>query len=397
MKTAGVIAEYDPFHNGHAYHLGKVRAAGADGIVVALGGEFTQRGEPAWCSKYLRAEAALMNGADLVVEIPQAYAMGSAERFAMGGVGVLDALGCVDFLSFGSECGDRDLLERYAAVSDSAKFAEKTREYMQEGISVMEARAKAAGSFGEEYTETASAPNDILGTEYLKWIKRLGSEMDIVPVKRFGAGHGEEGNLKQGMASASYLRSFSDPADILPYVPENTCDILLEAYAEGKLSPEPGKYETAVLARLRTVSEESFASVPDAGNEGLYHRVYDAVRNASGINGLYDLVKTKRYAMTRVKRIVAGAFLGLCEEAVGNAGIPYVHVLGMTERGSEILKEAKRTAKAPVGSSLADLEKTSGEASFLAGVENVSEDLWQTLLRCPGPCGIAYTQGVIKK
>ena len=116
MKIAGIIAEYDPFHNGHAYQIAKTRDAGAEAIVVVLGGEFTQRGEPAWCSKYTRAEAALCCGADLVLEMPVPYAVGSAEKFAEGGISILDALGCVDVLSFGSESGDAEKLKAVSAL-----------------------------------------------------------------------------------------------------------------------------------------------------------------------------------------------------------------------------------------------------------------------------------------
>ena len=125
MKIAGIIAEYDPFHNGHAYQIARTKDAGADAVVVVLGGEFTQRGEPAWCSKYTRAEAALRCGADLVLEMPVPYAVGSAEKFAEGGISVLDALGCVDVLSFGSESGDAEKIMDFAALSEREDFIEE--------------------------------------------------------------------------------------------------------------------------------------------------------------------------------------------------------------------------------------------------------------------------------
>ena len=127
MKICGIIAEYDPFHNGHAYHIAKTRAAGADAVVVVLGGEFTQRGEPAYCSKFFRTKCALLSGADLVLEMPLPYAVGSAEKFAEGGIRVLDALGCVNMLSFGSESGDIEKILRYAKLSDS-EIASYTKE-----------------------------------------------------------------------------------------------------------------------------------------------------------------------------------------------------------------------------------------------------------------------------
>lgn len=395
MKITGIIAEYDPFHNGHAYHIGRARAAGAEAVVVALGGEFTQRGEPAWCSKYLRAEAALRCGADLVLEIPLPYALGSAERFAEGGVSVLDALGCVDTLSFGSECGDAEKIARFAALSDTDEFLNEVKKAHSDGVSAASAREGAARRLAPELGDVASSPNDTLGAEYCKWLMRLGLNMRPMAVRRFGAGHGEA-VLKSGIASATYLRSFSFVSDILPYVPARTHELLLNAEAAGKLPASPEKYGTAALSRLRTLSEAELARVPDCAAEGLYHRVFDAIQVAKSLDELYALIKTKRYAMSRVKRIVAGAYLGLDCGALKGASLPYVHVLGMNDRGAAVLKEAKSAAKLPISASLAELGKLSEDGAAFAALESRAEDLWQLLLPCPGECGIAYKTKLIK-
>lgn len=395
MKITGIIAEYDPFHNGHAYHIGKARAAGAEAVVVALGGEFTQRGEPAWCSKYLRAEAALRCGADLVLEIPLPYALGSAERFAEGGVSVLNALGCVDTLSFGSECGDAEKIARFAALSDTDEFLDEVKKAHSDGVSAASAREAAARRLAPELGDVAASPNDTLGAEYCKWLMRLGSDMRPMAVRRFGAGHGEA-VLKSGIASATYLRSFSSVSDILPYVPARTHELLLNAEAAGKLPASPEKYGTAALSRLRTLSEAELARVPDCAAEGLYHRVFDAIQEAKSLEELYALIKTKRYAMSRAKRIVAGAYLGLDGGVLKGASLPYVHVLGMNDRGATVLKEAKAAAKLPISASLAELGKLSEDGAVFAALESRAEDLWQILLPCPGECGLAYKTKLIK-
>lgn len=395
MKITGIIAEYDPFHNGHAYHIGKARAAGADAVVVALGGEFTQRGEPAWCSKYLRAQCALLCGADLVLEIPLPYALGSAERFAEGGVSVLDALGCVDTLSFGSECGDAEKITRFAALSDSPEFLDEVKKAHSGGVSAASAREAAARFLAPELSEIAASPNDTLGTEYCKWLSRLGSSIEPFAVRRYGAGHGEA-VLKSGIASATYLRSFPSVSDILPYVPAATHGLLLEAETAGKLPALPEKYGVAALSRLRTLSEAELARVPDCAAEGLYHRVFDAVRQAKSLDELYSLIKTKRYAMSRVKRIVAGAYLGLDGSVLKGAKLPYIRVLGMNDLGAAVLKEAKSTAKLPISASLAELERVSETAAVFAALEARAEDLWQILLPSPGECGLAYKTKLIK-
>ena len=398
MKIAGIIAEYDPFHNGHAYQIAKTRDAGADAVVAVLGGEFTQRGEPAWCSKYLRAEAALLCGADLVLEMPVPYALGSAEKFAEGGIKILDALGCVDVLSFGSESGDAEKIMAFAALSEREDFIEEYKKALSEGISSPSARQKAAEKLAPELSSVAANPNDTLGAEYCKWLLRLDSKIKPSTVKRYGAGHGEATVLKSGIASATYLRSFDEPEDIFPFVPYKVYELLAKAYREGKLPFSEKKIEPAVLAVLRMMREEDFEKVPDCASEGLYHRVFDAVREASTLDGLYLSIKTKRYAMSRVKRIVSGAFLGLDNSVLKNSELPYIRVLGMNETGAAVLKEAKNSGcRLPVSSSLAELSKTSENAEYFAMLESRAEDLWQLGLPTPGKCGIAYTTKLIKK
>lgn len=398
MKTAGIIAEYDPFHNGHAYQIAKTRESGAEAIVVVLGGEFTQRGEPAWCSKYLRAEAALLCGADLVLELPVPYAVGSAERFAEGGIKVLDALGCVDMLSFGSESGDAEKIMDFAALSDREDFIEEYKKALAEGISSPAARQKAAEKLAPELAAVAANPNDTLGGEYCKWLLRLNSKIKPSTVKRYGAGHGEAAVLKSGIASATYLRTFDEPEDIFPFVPYKCYELLAKAYREGKLPFSEKKIEPAVLAVLRMMREEDFEKVPDCAAEGLYHRVFDSVRESSSLPELYENIKTKRYAMSRIKRIVSGAFLGLDDSVLKNADLPYIRVLGMNDTGAAVLKEAKKAGcSLPISASLAELSKTSEAAEYFAMLESRAENLWQLGLPKPGKCGIAYTTKIIKK
>ena len=397
MKIAGIIAEYDPFHNGHAYQIKKTRESGADAIVVVLGGEFTQRGEPAWCSKYLRAEAALSCGADLVLELPVPYAVGSAERFAEGGIKILDALGCVDVLSFGSESGDAEKIMAFSALSDREDFIEEYKKALSDGISSPAARQKAAEKIAPELASVAACPNDTLGGEYCKWLLRLNSKIKPSTVKRYGAGHGEAAVLKSGISSATYLRTFDEPEDIFPFVPYKCYELLAKAYREGKLPFSEKKIEPAVLAVLRMMREQDFEKVPDCAAEGLYHRVFDAVRESATLPELYENIKTKRYAMSRIKRIVSGAFLGLDDTVLKNSELPYIRVLGMNDTGAAVLKEAKKAGcSLPISASLAELSKTSETAEYFAMLEAKAEDLWQLGLPKPGKCGIAYTTKIIK-
>lgn len=397
MRIAGIIAEYDPFHNGHAYHIAKTKEAGAEAIVVAIGGEFTQRGEPAWCSKYTRAKAALSCGADLVIEIPLPYAVGSAEKFAEGGVAVLDALGCVDTLSFGSESGEAEKTMAFAELAEREDFIEEYKAALSTGVSSPAARQIAAEKLAPELASVAANPNDTLGAEYCKWLLRLDSKIKPFTVKRYGAGHGEAAVLKSGISSATYLRSFSEPEDIFPFIPYKVYELLAEDYRNGKLPFDNKKFEPAVLATLRMMREEDFEKIPDCASEGLYHRVYDAVREASTLDELYGLIKTKRYAMSRIKRIVSASMLGMDSVVLKEAKLPYVRVLGMNDTGAAVLKEAKKAGcKVPVSASLAELEKTSDTAAYFAMLEARAEDIWQLGLPKPGKCGLAYTTKIIK-
>lgn len=397
MKIAGIIAEYDPFHNGHAYQINRTKAAGAEAVVAVLGGDFTQRGEPAFCPKELRAKAALRGGADLILELPLPYAIGSAERFAFGGISLLAALGCVDVLSFGSESGDRAGIWAVSEVLSSPEYTAELRSCLTAGIPVAAAREEAVRRILPEKADLLRNPNDSLGAEYCKWVRKLMPGTEILTVKRYGAGHGEMTAARSGIVSASYLRGFGAPEEMRPYMPEAVYEVLAEGYAAGKFPADPEKLATAMLAKLRTLSEEEFAMLPDCAAEGFSHRIYNAARKAGTLSEFYALAKTKRYAMSRIRRIAAAAFTGADLSVQSLDGPPYCRVLAMNETGAAVLKAAGCLSGIPIGSSLARLEKTSPEAARLAKLESRAEDLYQLSLPHPGPCGTEYRRQVVKE
>lgn len=398
MRIAGIIAEYDPFHNGHAYQIGRTRAAGAEAVVAVLGGDFTQRGEPAFCPKELRAKAALRCGADLILELPLPYAIGSAERFAFGGISLLAALRCVDTLSFGSESGDREGIWAVAGALSSPEYAAELKACLAGGVPMAAAREEAVRRILPEKADLLKNPNDSLGAEYCKWVRKLAPQTEILAVRRYGAGHGETTALRSGVASATYLRGLCSPEEMRPYMPQAAYEVLEEGRAAGKFPAEPEKLATAMLAKLRSLSEEQFAVLPDCAAEGFYHRVYDAAQRAATLPEFYELAKTKRYAMSRIKRIAAAAFTGLDLSVLELGGPPYCRVLAMNGTGAAVLKEAARSpAVLPISCSLAELEKTSPEAARFAVLESRAEDLYRLSLPKPGPCGMAYRRQVIRE
>ncbi len=377
MKTAAIISEYNPFHNGHKYHIEQTRAAGATHIVCVMSGNFTQRGDIAIYDKYTRTETALKNGADLILELPVMYSLCSAEGFAAGAVGIISALGCVDMLSFGSESGDLAALKEASGASDFALHSDKFAALIKLGKSYP---AALAGAVREYYTEdvyeTLSAPNNTLAVEYLNALDNIGSSIQPFTVKRFCAAH-DGAEEKGGFASASQIRKMilagKDYSRYAPTVSAPAADI--------------SRLETAILVKLRSMSLSEYSELYDGAN-GLAERLYKAVRKASGLSEVYFLTKTKRYTLARIRRAVLCAFLGLTKERLLTPNA-YIHVLGMNRRGREILSAAK--CALPIDTSLKNLAGTGRDAHRQAAFEARCEDLYSLAFEKPRQCGCAFT------
>lgn len=318
MRIVGITAEYNPFHGGHQWQIGRTRDRLGDecAVVCAMSGNFVQRGDCAVSDKWTRARSALEGGADLILELPTVWAAASAEHFAYGAVSILKAAGA-DALSFGSESGDGESLKQAAAVLDTREYREVLREYLDQGLPFALCRQRAAERLAGEAARSLANPNDNLAVEYLKAARRLDFDPEIIAIPRVGAGH--DGGHHPQFPSASYVRQ-----QIL------TGELPLDNPASLKLN------ERGVLTVLRAMSEADFAALPDSG-EGLSHRMYEAVRKADTLEGLYQMVKTKRYAHARIRRMVLWAALGL-KESDRPAKVPYLRVLGANERGREVLR-----------------------------------------------------------
>jgi len=323
MRAAGIIAEYNPLHYGHVYHIEHTRElVGRDTpIVCAMSGSVTQRGDLACLPKWERARAAVRHGANLVIELPAPYACAAGERFALGGVHLLNATGVIDMLSFGSECGDVDELKRAQAALE--QNTDKFNSLMSLGYSYAAAQAKAADFSG--------GANDILGLCYLKAIKTLDVDMTPVTVKRSGAGHDELSET--GFLSAMEIRRrlFSGKQVDLPESPRSE---LISLHAGERL----------VLAALRGMTVKAWAQVPDV-SEGLEHRLLASARTATTLDELYMSVKTKRYTLARIRRIVLCAYLGIPRV---DALPPYIRALAFDSTGAELLKRMKKATSLPI-------------------------------------------------
>jgi len=310
VNVAGIVAEYNPMHSGHIYHLQKTREiCEADFVVVVMSGNFTQRGEPAVYDKWLRAAAAVKNGVDLVLELPFAYACNSAGYFATGAVNILDGLGCVTHLSFGSESGEvQPLLDLAKFLAKEPKdYKEALKRNLDKGISFPKAREAALSeTFGN--ADALKLPNNILGIEYLKALVQLKSTIKPVTVTRKGQGHHE---------SASEIRS--------------------------TIIWDESKYFDMVRQAFIKSQGENLENILGAA-EGIQNKIVKNIRSAKDLDDLIDKVKTKRYTWTGLNRLLAQTLVGFtADEFKRINGARYGRILAFNENGAKLLRRIKKT------------------------------------------------------
>ncbi len=383
MKIAAVIAEYDPFHNGHKYLLNKAAEDGAEVIVVIMSGAFTQRGEVATFSKFDRTAMALAGGADLVVELPVTYAVSGAKRFAAGGVKIAQALHATD-LYFGSECGDLELLSAAADIYNGEAIRPLLKAELGRGKTFAAARKISAEHLLGK--EPPAGANDNLAAEYIEAIKK--SDANIVPhaVKRNSVLH-DSGEPVGEFASASFLRGLIRKHDIsaLNYIPADVCKLITAAVSEGKIADHK-RLEKAILYRLRTMSAEEFANLPDV-SEGLENRLSAAARNASTLEEYYALVKSRRYTLARIKRITTSALIGITRDDYNLP--PHIRILGTNDKGQKVIGVAGRDSTV--------ISRTSKYTeSRLFALERRATDIAALAFRSVQPSLLDFTVGVIK-
>ena len=399
MRIAGIIAEYDPFHNGHEAHIAATKAesgGNATHIVAVISGSFTQRGEPALLSKYHRAEMALSCGADLVLELPIPWAMAPAEHFATGGVSILQALGCVDLLSFGSECGDITLLNKLANVAKEPAYQATLKQTLTEGIPYAAASQTAAEAvIGQEAASALASPNNTLGIEYIRAATELNTHWDFFTLQRQGVSHNEM-RANNAFASASLLRESirrGDESQLDSYMPAKAASLARSACSHGEVTTHVQRLENALMAHLRRLTGECYSSLPWL-SEGLENRLYRESRTAADYPALLDAVKTRRYPMARLRRVLWASLLGLTSEDIQGTP-PYIRILGMNSRGREILAVASPTL--PLISRTAQISELDARAQRIFALECIATDLHALAMEKPLPCGSDHTTKLIVK
>jgi len=391
MQICGIIAEYDPFHTGHGWQISEIRnTLGPDcAVIVTMSGNWTQRGGPALVDKHTRAQMALIGGADLVLELPLPCAISSAEGFARGGVAVLNAAGIVTHLCFGSECGDLSLLSRTAQSLDSEDYSINLHKGLDRGLSFPAARQQAAQDLIGPDADCLSFPNNNLGAEYLRALNRLNSRITPITVQREGAGHGQ--SPSGGFASASWLRQqilAGNWAEVSLYLQPEVLALL-----RNTALADYNRAERAILYRLRQMSPDELAALPDCG-EGLSNRLYQAIRQGTCVEEILALAKTKRYTHARLRRILLWAFLGLtAADRLENP--PYLRVLGMNTTGRTLLRAMSEQAAVPILTKPAHVRNLSAEALRLFEADSRATDLYGFCLNELPPCGSEWTKNPI--
>lgn len=365
--TVGIICEYNPLHLGHKKQIDRIKAEfGEDcAIICAMSGNFVQRGAPAIIDKSHRAKAAILSGADLVLELPVTTSLSSAESFASGGVRILSQM--CDWLCFGAETADQDALIGTAKALLSADFPPLLRLELDTGKSFPAARQAALQRMGLS-ANVLSQPNDILAVEYCKAILSQSSPMKPFPIHRSGSYHAEVADTENPSATA--VRNLMLIAhNWKSCVPKQVRPIFENAPLH---SISAG--ERAVLAKLRTMTDEEFEALP-YGSEGLWRKFMHASRSETTLEDIITATKSKRYTRTRIDRMVMCAFLGISREMLETA-VPYTRVLAFNDKGRAILKEAKKNG------------------TFLNAGEAFDHPYWELENRCGNLYGLFCTEGI---
>ena len=347
-NVLGIIAEYNPFHNGHLHHLVESRKiTNSDYCIAVISGNFTQRGETSIVDKWTKTQMAINNGVDLVIELPTVYATSSAENFAYGAVKILNSLNIVDYLSFGSESGDISVLDDIAEVLYEEPIAYKSllSHELSKGISYPKARENALMMYLSDlrrFANVISSPNNILGIEYLKALKKQKSSIKPITIKRKGSNHNNNSiSASSKYCSASAIRNLSCEKDItlLQNVMPNSSLILLDnCIKKGHVVQNISCFDKEIIYTLRKMSIQEIANLPDV-SEGLEYVLKSAANSCNSVVELLNLVDTKRYTKTRIQRILLYAILGITKKDMETSKniSPYIRVLGFNNKGRELL------------------------------------------------------------
>ena len=386
-NVLGIVAEYNPFHNGHLHHLTESqKLVEADYTIAVMSGNFTQRGDASIIDKWSRTQMAIENGVDLVIELPTIYAISSAENFASGAIKILDSLGIVDYLSFGSECNDISILSDVTDVltNEPSEYKSLLAHELSRGVSFPKARERALMMYLNDirrFNNVLSSPNNILGIEYLKALDRQKSNIHPITIKREGSAYNDDSiPLDSGFASATSIRNLCQSHDISilqNFMPETSFNILQDCLENGHIVRNISELDKTIIYTLRKMSIDEIANLPDV-SEGLEFAIKSAVNQCNTITELSSIINTKRYTQTRLKRIFLYALLGITKKdmQISKTTKPYIRILGFNSKGRKLISEiSKHNRKLTIISSVKKFMDSNSNKNLKLMLE---KDIWAT-------------------
>ncbi len=387
-KVVGIIAEYNPFHNGHLYHLLQAKdLAQADYVVAVISGNFTQRGDTSIVDKWTKAYMAICGGCDLVLELPTVYSISSAENFASGAVKILDSLKIVDSIAFGAEASDLATLNNIANVlyTEPRGYTNILTHELQKGISFPSARENAILMYLNDikrYANILNSPNNILAIEYLKALKTQKSNMNPIMVKRSKVYYNDD-RIVDDFASATAIRKLikrREYEDLRKVVPRSTYKILSRQIRDGNIVLGLENFEKEIIYTLRKMNIREIANLPDV-SEGLENLIKNSADNCNDMSKLIANIKSKRYTQTRIQRILLYALLGIDKKMMEDSKkvTPYVRVLGFTNKGKELISEInKRNPKINMITSVKKFIEKNNKPSNRTIMQMLQKDIFAT-------------------
>lgn len=384
-KVLGIIAEYNPFHNGHLFHLNESKKlTGSIYTVAIMSGNFAQRGNTSIIDKWSKAKSAIECGVDLVIELPVLYSTSSAENFAEGAIKILDSLKVVDYLSFGTETADINLLNNIATVlnEEPKEYKSLLSEELKKGLSYPKARENALMIYLNDikrYSNVLSSPNNILGIEYIKALKKYNSIIQPIAMPRHESGHNDL-NYHGNIASSTAIRNITknNGFDILrKLMPEPSYTNLIKNIKVGHVVPDLSVFEKEIIFNLRKMSIYDISQLPDV-SEGLEFAIKNAANSCNSLVELLNIIKSKRYTQTRIQRILLYSLLGITKKdiAISKKTQPYVRVLGFNEKGKYLISEvAKANPKLNIITSVKKFTDKNLNRNLKSMLE---KDIWAT-------------------
>lgn len=356
MKVLGIVSEYNPFHNGHLYHIETAKKmCNANYVVCVMSGNFVQRGEPALLNKWTRAKMALLNGVDVVIELPLPYCISSAYLFALGSMKLLDSLNVVSDFCFGSEVGDINVLKDIANVLtlEPLKYKYYLKAYLNLGYSFPKSQELSLARYlynNSNISDVIASPNNILGIEYIKAHTKLKSNINCFTIKRTNSYHSSA--LNEGEFSSSAIRHFVehvgfDISTLYNYMPKSCVNLLQHDISLGLAPIFFNDFNDILLSKLRCTSSKDISKINHV-NEGFENRIKKLSNKASTIDHLVSSLNTKRYTDARIKRILLNTLFGITKQTFGELKPSYIRVLGANTKGKELLGHISKNASLPV-------------------------------------------------